>query len=87
MPSGSEAQIAEAVDQLLRRAHHGPAAPGRSAHTRDRRVAARTRATAQPTWPRPASASSPEEPAEQAQAGKVEAFEMFDPYQEAQRRW
>jgi len=51
--SATEAQIAGAVTALLDKAEQGPA-PERAEHTkRDRRVAARTRATTEPSWPRP----------------------------------
>ena len=50
----TESEIAGAVEALLDKAGHGPAgSPGRRPGD-DRRVAARTRATAQPSWPRPA---------------------------------
>ena len=49
-------------ESLLQRAHQGPGKPGRPGRkpaAKDRRVAARTRATAQPSWPRPAQDGEP----------------------------
>ncbi len=51
-----EAEIAQAVHSMLRRAHEGPDQSkrrSRKTSAKDRRVAARTAATAQPAWPRP----------------------------------
>lgn len=63
--STDEADIAEAVTALLDKAEAGPAldpalpttAPART--KRDRRVAARTRATTTPAWPRPTHEPAP----------------------------
>lgn len=62
--SATEEQIAEAVAALLRRAHHGPAGPAeqekpRKLGKRDRRVAARTTATAPPAAPDTPQAAAP----------------------------
>ena len=56
----TEADIAAAVTALLDTAEAGPAPTRRDAGQakRDRRVAARTRATREPAWPRPAAAES-----------------------------
>lgn len=63
----TESEIAGAVEALLDKAEHGPdraatttTAAGPSATTkRDRRVAARTRATAEASWPRPVGDPEP----------------------------
>jgi putative transposase len=50
----TETEIADAVTRLLDRAEQGPdAAAGQASNKRDRRVAARTRATSGRTYPRP----------------------------------
>ncbi|GAA2046727.1 hypothetical protein GCM10009839_59160 [Catenulispora yoronensis] len=84
MPGAGEAEIAEAVADLLRRAHAGPAG---GLDARSRRIAARTMAAA------PAIAEE-DEPAETDEAETQEGapepahpFEFFDPWQEASRRW
>lgn len=88
LSAAGEEEIADAVGDLLRRAHHGPEAKPR-ATTREKRVAARTRATAQPSWPQPPALGTvaAEDESEPAATAQAEAFEMFDPYREAQRRW
>lgn len=60
----TEAEIADAVTTLLDKAEQGPDAAAkptaakRAVTKRDRRVAARTRATAEPSWPRPVADAS-----------------------------
>ncbi|MEU8971883.1 transposase [Streptomyces monashensis] len=90
----TEDEIAEAAVALLDRAADGPedkpAKPSRASR-RGRKVAARTRATAEPSWPRPA------EPAEEVAAELVETdedeladvipLEIFDARKEAERWW
>lgn len=54
----TEQEIAQATESLLQRAHQGPEEKqatrrSRKPGARDRRVAARTNATAEPAWPRP----------------------------------
>jgi putative transposase len=97
----AEEEIAQAVDSLLQRAHQGPGKPGRPGRkpaAKDRRVAARTRATAQPAWPRPESpaapsgsgpAATPAGPAGQPgdQPADVEPLAVFDAREEARRWW
>src|SRR5260370_11986626 len=58
----AEGEIAQAVGSLLQQAHQGPGKPGRPGRKpapQDRPVAARTRATAQPAWPRPQPPAAP----------------------------
>jgi putative transposase len=97
-----EQEIARAVESLLQRAHQGPGKPGRPGRqpaAKDRRVAARTRATAQPAWPRPEppaapSGSGPDDAAPAGPAGQREdkladvvPLAVFDAREEARRWW
>jgi hypothetical protein len=92
MPQATEEEIAAAVQDLLRRANQGPRTGPRMSK-RDRRVTARTRATA--PRPEPATAAeAPRAPADESDQGqgdghlaKVIPLGIFDPYQEADRRW
>jgi hypothetical protein len=98
----AEQEIARAVESLLQRAHQGPGKPGRPGRkpaAKDRRVAARTRATAQPAWPRPEppaapSGSGPDEAAPAGPAARpgdkladVVPLAIFDAREEARRWW
>jgi putative transposase len=98
----AEGEIAQAVDSLLRRAHQGPGKPGRPGRkpaAKDRRVAARTRATAQPAWPRPEppaapagsgpEGAAPAGPADQPgdKLADVVPLAVFDAREEARRWW
>lgn len=59
---GTQAQIAGAVTALLDRAEQGPDRGHKTDHTtRDRRVAARTRATTEPNWPRAVDDLTPDD--------------------------
>ncbi len=110
--NASELERARAVDDLLRRAYHGPpddtgtdtpdpARPsqpsGRQLSARDRRVAARTRAT---TASRAGSGASvhavpattedaPEAPGQHSEepVAKVIPLGIFDPFEEAEKPW
>jgi len=96
-PAGQE--IARAVDSLLQRAHQGPGERGRRARkpdAKDRRVAARTKATAQPAWPRPEPLAAPAGSSEPAQTpgeppgdgpADVVPLAVFDAREEAGRWW
>ena len=91
----AEQEIAQAVESLLQRAHQGPGkpgSPGRKPAAKDRRVAARTRATAQPSWPRPAgdgelrpAAAVSEQ--EQDELATVIPLPVFDAREEAKKWW
>ena len=115
----SELERAEAVDELLRRAYHGPPAQdpqteqgpadgvtarprprGTRPAARDRRVAARTRATsardtagtdrpaAGPAAAAPAGEAAPCTPPQDDQpVAKVIPLGIFDPFEEARKRW
>jgi putative transposase len=87
-----ERQIAAAVNSMLRRADQGPprtgkAAPRRSA--KDRRVAARTKATAPATWPEPSTGDEPRssQPEPGQPLADVVPLGVFDARKEARRRW
>ncbi len=91
----AEQEIVQAVESLLQRAHQGPVKPGhpgRKPAAKDRRVAARTRATAQPSWPRPADGGEPR-PAdggseqEQDELAAVIPLPIFDAREEAKKWW
>lgn len=93
----TEAEIATAVNDLLETAGRGPA-PARttSQAKRDRKVAARTRATIEPAWPRPPAEATDPTPTEAAvpvddepsDAGAaVIPLAVFDARAEARRRW
>ena len=100
LPEAGEEELAEAVADLLKRAHHGPADSGGSGPAklsrRDRRVAARTKASP-PTArmeskPTPADADADTEsdqgsdrPVEHI--AKVIPMPIFDPFTEADKRW
>jgi hypothetical protein len=100
MPQATEQEIAAAVQDLLRRAHNGPD-PGSGSRqqprpsTRDRRVAARTRATAPrrpSTTPNDEGADGPADGrsdpgAREQRSARVIPLGILDPYQEADKRW
>lgn len=90
LPRASEAEIADAVADLLTRAHAGPQTePGPKPGKRDRRVAARTKAAGPLT---PASVAGPqEEPGEEADEGadslaEVIPLGLFDPLEDPWKR-
>jgi transposase InsO family protein len=97
--SASEEQIADAVATLLRRAHHGPDNQEKPKMSkRDRRVAARTKATtpsaappaeqahdAAPTAPPPQPQPQPVD--SDTPLAKVIPLGIFDPFAEADKRW
>jgi hypothetical protein len=93
MPGAAEAELADAVEDLLIRAGQGPGdgnGPGPALSKRDRRVAARTRSVqpAGQAGPRPATQEIPagEEPAG-GEAGQAAVIPMpiFDPFREAEK--
>lgn len=105
--SADEAEIAAAAAALLDKAEAGPSpSPARPVTTlaatkRDRRVAARTRATTTPAWPRPTNEPTPNDPAgtdpaaaddepETADSGRladVIPLAVFDAREEAKKWW
>lgn len=105
LPDATEEELAVAVQGLLERAAQGPqATTGDESSKRDRRVAARTKATTEPVWPipptEPASVShnrGEDEPAQAEQGAsdphagehmaEVIPLGVFDPYEEAKKRW
>lgn len=96
----TEDAIAGAVEELLDRAGAGPsqaeqASPARSRpkNRRASRAAARTRAAAEPAWPRPAAPSPPHTPATEGDFEDDEAvadvvpLRVFDARKEAKKWW
>lgn len=98
----AEPEIAEAVQSLLRRAHEGPgkSSPNNRKPARDRKVAARTKATAQPAWPHPEPAAAPKETrpssktaaeqrqqADDTEVADVVPLAVFDAREEAKKWW
>ncbi|WP_449066657.1 Mu transposase C-terminal domain-containing protein, partial [Planomonospora algeriensis] len=99
LPGATEEEIAEAVSDLLKRAHNGPGSeetkPARLSR-RDQRVAARTKASPPSTpihaEPAPATADSgprQDDSAQQSEENisKVIPMPIFDPFAEADKRW
>ena len=102
--TSTEREIAEAAQALLRRTHQGPETKpirrSRKPSASDRRVVARTKATAEPAWPRPETpvheTASEVDTAEAAEASQAESEEkladvvplsVFDAREEATRWW
>jgi transposase InsO family protein len=92
--TATEAEIAQAAAALLDTAEQGP--PDKpKATTKDKRVAGRTRATSDPTWPRPEpqpqaqpdpstnESDQPEEPGEST--AKIIPLPVFDARKEAEK--
>lgn len=98
LPQATEEELAEAVAALLARAHAGPDQPapkkGRKAKQakNDRRVAARTKATAPPAAAapppsKPQNEPSPEEPEEDEETlAEVIPLGLFDPLEDPWKR-
>ncbi|NRQ40480.1 DDE-type integrase/transposase/recombinase [Nonomuraea sp. NN258] len=91
--ASTEEEIAEAVAALLRKASAGPegSRDDRKLTRRDRRVAARTKATSSGNrlpLPEP-PAAPPEEPVAEDDhtLAKVIPLGVFDPFEEAKKRW
>lgn len=103
LPDATEEELADTVSALLTRANTGPEHPTggddpEKLTKRDRHVAARTKATTEPTWPRPPAEPTPvadndHDPVMQTdhaadeQLAKVIPLGVFDPYEEAKKRW
>jgi putative transposase len=104
----TEAEINQAVDAMLRRAHQGPGEPTRPGRggrakpkgsAKERRVVARTRATAPPAWPDSVPLAQPpaggEPPAQQLELKEeqeqdladVVPLAVFDAQKEARNWW
>ena len=95
-PGATEEELADAVADLLERARHGPAGADGLAglSRRDRRVAARTKASPpariQP-GPAPAAGAGGEHDQDggsgQENIATVKPMPIFDPFAEADKRW
>ncbi|MFF1742812.1 hypothetical protein [Streptomyces mirabilis] len=90
LPDGSEEERAQAVAELLDRAHQGPVPTGSEARRR-KRVAARTRAAARTAVPPPPKESQPESPdetdaSEGEAVAKVIPLGLFDPLEDPWRK-
>ena len=96
-PDATEEELANAVADLMNRAHHGPAGGGdglAGLSRRDRRVAARTKASP-PACIQPGPASAGGTGGEPGQDGDsrqeniatVIPMPIFDPFAEADKRW
>jgi hypothetical protein len=92
----TEEQIADAVADLLRRANAGPEEEKQKMSKRDRRVAARTKATVpavsrqDPPAPVPGEPAPPppdEDGSRDKPLAKVIPMPAFDPFAEADKRW
>jgi len=96
----TEAEIAQAVAALLQRADHGPTqdheragTPSHKPSRREQRVAARTKATAAPAWPRPGPpAAQPvredvHDGEDTGSLAEVVPLRVFDAREEASRWW
>ncbi|WP_407688542.1 Mu transposase C-terminal domain-containing protein [Mycobacterium sp. HUMS_1102779] len=88
----TEAEIARVADDLLDRAAQGP--PSSPRDRKDRRVAGRARATAEPSWPRPDITEpatdddrwpGPDEDAEDTSTAQVIPLPVFDARKEAEQ--
>jgi hypothetical protein len=87
MPAATEAELAEAVEDLLARAGRGPGgAPAAPAAKRARRVAARTRAAGPSVPGRAEPQDEPADPGGEARSGEaVVPMPIFDPFREAEK--
>jgi Mu transposase, C-terminal len=88
LPAATEAELADAVEDLLTRAGRGPAGEPAAAGKRDRRVAGRTRAVrpAVPAEPEPGEDPAAGEPDGGAGSGEpVVPMPVFDPFREAEK--
>jgi hypothetical protein len=101
LPAATEEEVADAVADLLKRAHQGPSgSDGKGSaklSRRDRRVAARTNASlpTAPLQPEPTPADGIDEEPDQVsdsdscsgEVAKVIPLPIFDPFTEADKRW
>lgn len=90
LPDGTERDVAEAVADLLTRAHQGPEPSQPTAPAgKDRRIAARTRAGT-PVIPPPSPSPQPdlgEDGDEPTPLAPVIPLGVFDAHEEAKKRW
>jgi len=89
----TEAEIAQAVEALLDKAGQGPG--GAAPSKRDRRIAGRARAVAEASVPAPdplpgepaARAGQLQDDEDDSPSAKVIPLGIFDPFEEAKKRW
>ncbi len=97
LPDATEEELADAAADLLKRAHDGPSGSGdglAGLSRRDRRVAARTKASPPArieAEPAPADSTDSEpgqdDDSHQESIAKVIPMPIFDPFTEADKRW
>jgi hypothetical protein len=97
LPDATEEELADAAADLLKRAHDGPSGSGdglAGLSRRDRRVAARTKASPPArieAGPAPADSTDSEpgqdDDSHQESIAKVIPMPIFDPFTEADKRW
>jgi hypothetical protein len=89
MPTATEAELADAVDDLLTRAGQGPGdAPAAASGKRERRVAARARAVGPVMPAEPEQGEDPDTGEPDGEGGSTEAIvpmPIFDPFREAEK--
>jgi hypothetical protein len=87
-PAATEAELADAVDTLLRRASQGPGRAGQPEQDRrSRRVAARAKAAQQLPASRDAGRPAANEAADDGGLAEVIPMPIFDPFAEADKPW
>ncbi|MEV6360339.1 Mu transposase C-terminal domain-containing protein [Nocardia asteroides] len=91
--NATESEIAQAAADLLDRAERGPTADEPKSSTRDRRVVGRTKATTR-AQPRPPTLDADDTEDDTTDTGaaeqpmaKVIPLGVFDPFEEARKRW
>jgi len=88
MPAATEAELADAVEDLLTRAGQGPGDALAAASVKERRIAARTRAAGPSVPAAPEQEDDPASGEADGEAGDKEAIvpmPIFDPFREAEK--
>jgi putative transposase len=87
MPAATEAELADAVEDLLTRAGQGPGGVPPAASAKERRVAARTRAVSPsvPAGPEPEEEPAAEEHEGEADGEAIIPMPVFDAFREAEK--
>ncbi|WP_406430455.1 Mu transposase C-terminal domain-containing protein [Streptomyces sp. NBC_00631] len=87
LPQATEEEIADAVAALLAKAHAGPDQPaGKKRTARDKRVAARTRATSTPAPAEPTPTEADPSGQDSEPLAEVIPLGLFDPFEDPWRR-